>query len=138
MASNARRRRRERLAALNELLAEQEPMSRLDRLERRFAPVRAMDATKPPDAGPSRICQENDLQNLLMLIADCESGPRVAGVPVRWTQDETWRCANLHVSKHFQQLPDGQRRCHYRSCQLSVLLTFPGDRSGPLVAPFGN
>jgi len=74
------------------------------------------------------------LSSRLDEIAFKETGERDV-VPARWLETPTWRCSNMHVSSSCIEDRRGQRRCMFRRCGLPVLLTFPGDRSGPLSVP---
>ncbi|MEP6562555.1 MAG: hypothetical protein ABJD68_15950 [Nakamurella sp.] len=56
-------------------------------------------------------------------------------LPARWVQNPTWRCANAHVSKQFSNGRRGRQECIFKFCRLPVQLTFPEDRSGPLLPP---
>ena len=61
----------------------------------------------------------------------------VDGVPIRWTDDPTWRCPGLHVSKRCIERRRG-RICVFRFCGLPVRPTFPEDRSGYLEDPHSD
>ncbi len=77
---------------------------------------------------------EARLVDRLSYIAYSESGERGV-MPKRWSDDPTWRCPNLHVSKKSIKPRLGRRFCSFELCHLPVYLTFPGDRSGPLMLP---
>lgn len=75
------------------------------------------------------------LRARLAAIAAAEGGPAEHSLPTRWAADPTWRCANSHVSKQFNQGRRGRQECIFKFCRLPVQLTFPDDRSGPLFPP---
>jgi hypothetical protein len=78
--------------------------------------------------------EEYALRVRLAALAVDEGGPLSDGIPVRWLQNPTWRCANHHVSKRFQHARRGRRVCVFRYCGQVIQPTFPEDRSGPLPA----
>ena len=78
---------------------------------------------------------EQLLRERLVQLALAEGGPVEDFLPVRWIQNPTWRCANSHVSKQFNSGRRGRRECVFKFCRLPVQLTFPEDRSGPLLPP---
>ena len=92
------------------------------------ATIAVMRSTASPD---------DDLRRQLNAVALTESGPIVEGVPIRWTDDPTWRCAGLHVSKRSIEGRRG-RTCVFRYCGLPVRPTFPEDRSGYLDEPHSD
>lgn len=56
-----------------------------------------------------------------------EEGPFFMGVPERWLDDPTWRCASGHVSKRYlKSEATGRDLC--LACRAPVRLTFPEDR----------
>jgi len=81
---------------------------------------------------PKETHQEQVLRDRLAAIAGDEGGPLSDGIPVRWLEDPTWRCANQHVSKRFQPARRDHRICVFKYCGQPVYPTFPEDRSGPL------
>jgi hypothetical protein len=88
-----------------------------------------MTTEKPAVRTPDRA-----LRDQLDAAAIAELGqPRRRVVPARWIQDPTWRCAGCHVSKGFNRDRNDRRVCSYQGCTSPVQLTFPEDRSGPLV-----
>lgn len=55
-----------------------------------------------------------------------ETGTRFMGMPDRWLDDPTWRCANGHVSKRYLKSEElGRAAC--LECRAQIWLTFPED-----------
>jgi hypothetical protein len=75
------------------------------------------------------------LRDQLAAFAAIETGPLRDGAPVRWWLTPTWRCPNMHVSMYCYRQHFNKRMCYFKFCDSRVQLSFPGDRSGPLVMP---
>ena len=86
-------------------------------------------------AGASREQRSADraLRDQLDALALAELGHRRRAVPTRWLQDPTWRCVNQHVCKIFERDWQERRVCSLEGCLAPVQLTFPEDRTGPLL-----
>ena len=76
---------------------------------------------------------ETELRTRLMAIGAIEGGPLREQAPLRWWRTPTWRCTNHHVSSYHVKTLLRKRICTFQFCGAPVYLTFPGDRSGPLV-----
>lgn len=69
----------------------------------------------------------------LSAIAAAEGGPMWHDRPERWWDDIHWRCENEHVSRRYLKSEERGDLC--LACFGHLVLTFPEDRDGPLVAP---
>jgi hypothetical protein len=57
-----------------------------------------------------------------------ETGLMFQGMPERWLDDPTWRCAQWHVSKRYLKSEEKGALC--LECRTKVWLTFPEDHEG--------
>ena len=87
-------------------------------------------------ASREHLIADRALRDQLAAVALAELGrPRLRAVPARWIRDPTWRCVNLHVGGRFERDWQDRRVCLFEGCGAPVQLTFPEDRTGPLVGP---
>ena len=61
----------------------------------------------------------------IQALLDEETGPRFMGLPERWIDHPTWRCANGHVSTWNVRRDCGDAVCP--ACMRPVWLTAPED-----------
>lgn len=83
----------------------------------------------------------DELRSALKAIGEAEDGPMFMGWPDRWYEGPPgrgtplWRCPNEHVSEWYVKSEERGALCPAGSCQEHVVITFPEDVEGPLVAP---